>query len=228
MAGYLRVVLGEEVCPSGRHGDANDKDSLDWEETEDTVGLSADRHFPLNIQETGINREGPEEQSLTAELRINRRAPESMWGDGEGSSRLKLWNLNLKRTEDWQLKTGDSKAHRCTDATAGTAADALPYLRTRSPPSLSASHICSLPSLSNVANAPREHKTTQSFLQKIPARQTGARASAHLPSVLCCVSSPVPTETDRANRLCRNQGFILVITGMTLEGGGGGLELSGV
>lgn len=55
-AGYLRVVLGEEVGPVCRRGDANDKYSLDCEETENTVRLRADRHFPLNIQETGINK----------------------------------------------------------------------------------------------------------------------------------------------------------------------------
>lgn len=56
LAGYLRVVLGEEVGPSCRRGDAYDKYSLDCEEAEKTARLRADRHFPLNIQETGINK----------------------------------------------------------------------------------------------------------------------------------------------------------------------------
>ena len=47
---YLRVMLGEEVAPRGRCRDAYEEDSLDREDTQDTVGLSADRHFPLNIQ----------------------------------------------------------------------------------------------------------------------------------------------------------------------------------
>lgn len=55
-AGYLRVVLGEEVGPVRRRGHAYDKYSLDGEEAENTVRLRADRHFPLNIQETGINK----------------------------------------------------------------------------------------------------------------------------------------------------------------------------
>lgn len=55
-AGYLRVVLGEEVGPVCRRGDAYDKYSLNCEEAENTVRLRADRHFPLNIQETGINK----------------------------------------------------------------------------------------------------------------------------------------------------------------------------
>ena len=55
-AGYLRVVLWEEVSPVCRRGDAYDKYSLDCEEAENTVRLRADRHFPLNIQETGINK----------------------------------------------------------------------------------------------------------------------------------------------------------------------------
>lgn len=49
---YLRVVLGEEVGPSWRRGHADDKYSLDREEAENTERLRADRHFPLNIQET--------------------------------------------------------------------------------------------------------------------------------------------------------------------------------
>lgn len=55
-AGYLRVVLGEEVGPVRRRGDAYDKYCLDGEEAEDTVRWRADRHFPLNIEETGINK----------------------------------------------------------------------------------------------------------------------------------------------------------------------------
>ena len=47
---YLRVMLGEEVAPRGRCRDAYEEYSLDREDTQDTVGLSADRHFPLNIQ----------------------------------------------------------------------------------------------------------------------------------------------------------------------------------
>ena len=43
-------MLGEEVAPRGRCRDAYDEDSLDREDTQETVGLSADRHFPLNIQ----------------------------------------------------------------------------------------------------------------------------------------------------------------------------------
>lgn len=62
-ARYLRVVLGKLVGPVCRRGDAYDKYSLDCEEAENTVRLRADRHFPLNIQETGINKEGPEGQS---------------------------------------------------------------------------------------------------------------------------------------------------------------------
>lgn len=53
---YLRVVLGKLVGPVRRRGDAYDKYSLNCEETENTVRLRADRHFPLNIQETGINK----------------------------------------------------------------------------------------------------------------------------------------------------------------------------
>lgn len=55
-AGYLRVVLWEEVGPGCRRGDAYDKYSLDCQKAEDTVRLCADRHFPLNIQETEINK----------------------------------------------------------------------------------------------------------------------------------------------------------------------------
>lgn len=49
-------MLGEEVGPVRRRGHAYDKYSLDGEEAENTVRLRADRHFPLNIQETGINK----------------------------------------------------------------------------------------------------------------------------------------------------------------------------
>lgn len=49
-------MLGEEVGPVRRRGDADDEHSLDGEETEKAVGLRADRHFPLNIEETGRNK----------------------------------------------------------------------------------------------------------------------------------------------------------------------------
>lgn len=58
--------------PGCRCGHADDKYSLDCEEAEDAERLRADRHFPLNIQETGVNKEKePEGQSpRSAELRI--------------------------------------------------------------------------------------------------------------------------------------------------------------
>ena len=63
------------------------------------------------------------------------RASESVSVDGEGSSGREISIGNVQ--EDWQLKTGDSKIHRCVDAAAAAgAAAAVPYLRTRSPPSL--------------------------------------------------------------------------------------------
>lgn len=55
-AGYLRVLLGEEVGPVCRRRDEYDKYSLDSKQAGDAVRLRADRHFPLNIQETGINK----------------------------------------------------------------------------------------------------------------------------------------------------------------------------
>lgn len=45
-ARYLRVVLGEEVGPVRRRGDAYDEYSLDGEEAENAARLRADRHFP--------------------------------------------------------------------------------------------------------------------------------------------------------------------------------------
>lgn len=55
-AGYLRVVLREEVGPVCRSGHADEKCSLDCEEAENAARLCADRHFPLNIEETGMNK----------------------------------------------------------------------------------------------------------------------------------------------------------------------------
>lgn len=74
-AGYLRVVLGEEVGPVCRRGDAYDKYSLDCEEAENTVRLRADRHFPLNIQETGINKRRTG-RTVSRSWAKNNRAPE--------------------------------------------------------------------------------------------------------------------------------------------------------
>lgn len=114
-AGYLRVVLGEEVGPVCRRGDAYDKYSLDCEEAENAVRLRADRHFPLNIQETGINKRRTG-RTVSRSWAKNNRAPEGIKKcvvGGDGWRRLLGTSagseLSIRDTEDWQLKTRETR-----------------------------------------------------------------------------------------------------------------------
>lgn len=116
-AGYLRVVLWEEVSPVCRRGDAYDKYSLDCEEAENTVRLRADRHFPLNIQETGINKRRTG-RTVSHSWAKNNQAPEKVsvgrWWLEEASGHFsRQWNLNKRRTDDWQLKTREIRKMLC-------------------------------------------------------------------------------------------------------------------
>lgn len=114
-AGYLRVVLGEEVGPVCRRGDAYDKYSLDCEEAENAVRLRADRHFPLNIQETGINKRRTG-RTVSRSWAKNNRAPEGIKKcvvGGDGWRRLLDTSagseISIRDTEDWQLKTRETR-----------------------------------------------------------------------------------------------------------------------
>lgn len=71
-ARYLRVVLWEEVGPVRRRRDAYEKYSLDCEEAKKPARLRADRHFSLNIQETGVNKRTGRTISSAVELRITK------------------------------------------------------------------------------------------------------------------------------------------------------------
>lgn len=147
-AGYLRVVLGEEVSPGCRRGDAYDKYSLDCEEAENTVRLSADRHFPLNIQETGINKRRAG-RTVSRSCAKNNRAPEKVCG-GRVMVDGGFWTLQPAVESQSETRTQGLAAEE--DTGDQDQEDALPpllmclaaYLRTRCPPSLSAAaHICS-------------------------------------------------------------------------------------
>lgn len=79
-AGYLRVVLREEVGPGCRRGDTDDKYSLDREEAEHTERLRADRHFPLNIQETGMINKRRTGRTVSRGRAKNNQAPKKVSG----------------------------------------------------------------------------------------------------------------------------------------------------
>lgn len=117
-AGYLRVVLGEEVGPVCRRGDAYDKYSLKCEEAENTVRLGADRHFPLNIQETGINkRRTGRTVVLAAELRITELQRKSMWwevmvGGGFWTLQQAVKSQSETHREDWQQRTREIRMRK--------------------------------------------------------------------------------------------------------------------
>ena len=153
-AGYLRVVLGEEVGPVRRRGDAYDKYSLDCEETENTVRLRADRHFPLNIQETGINKRRTG-RTVSRRWAKNNRAPEKVFGGSwwlaEASGHFsRQWNLKQRRAErigSW--RPGRSGSGRCCAAAADVPAclfahslSSLPLRRRTFAPFLSHSLQC--------------------------------------------------------------------------------------
>lgn len=73
-------MLWEEVGPVRRRRDQYEKYSLDGEEAEKPTRLRADRHFPLNIQETGVNkRRTGRTISPAAELRITKLQRKSEW-----------------------------------------------------------------------------------------------------------------------------------------------------
>lgn len=164
-AGYLRVVLGEEVGPVRRRGDAYDKYSLDCEETENTVRLRADRHFPLNIQETGINKRRTG-RTVSRRWAKNNRAPEKVFGGSwwlaEASGHFsRQWNLKQRRAErigSW--RPGRSGSGRCC-AAAVPLMCLLAYLRTHCPPSHSAHLLLFSPTLSNVESIQRSWPTQE-------------------------------------------------------------------
>lgn len=116
-AGYLRVVLWEEVGPGCRRGDAYDKYSLDCQEAEDTVRLCADRHFPLNIQETEINKRRTG-RTVSHSWAKNNRAPEKVcsgrWWLAEASGHFSpaVKSQSETHTKNWQLKTREIRIRK--------------------------------------------------------------------------------------------------------------------
>lgn len=116
-AGYLRVVLWEEVGPGCRRGDAYDKYSLDCQEAEDTVRLCADRHFPLNIQETEINKRRTG-RTVSHSWAKNNRAPEKVcsgrWWLAEASGQFSpaVKSQSETHTKNWQLKTREIRIRK--------------------------------------------------------------------------------------------------------------------
>lgn len=73
-------MLREALGPVDRRGDQDEKYSLDCEEAKKPARLRADRHFPLNIQETGVNKRSTGRTiSPVAELRITEFQRKSEW-----------------------------------------------------------------------------------------------------------------------------------------------------